>query len=301
MLLIVLMRRAQIKSFYHGINNGYHYGGYMLENKKIGFIGSGAIAEALIGGILKAGLVNPNQIIVSDISQIRLDYMQEKLGVITTLDPQEMVEKVDILFLTVKPQVIHKVLDAVSSFISSTTLVVSVVAGVTTKVLQEKMPYVPIVRVMPNTPVAVGEGMSVIALGEYAGKENGELVLTIFASVGKAIIMDENAMDAVTGLSGSGPGYAFVMIDALSDAGVCVGLSRKDAVVMAAQTLLGAAKMVLETGEHPAKLRDMVTSPGGTTISGIHVLEQRGMRAALMDAVKAATQRSHEMGKKTDE
>ena len=154
---------------------------------------------------------------------------------------------------------------------------------------------------MPNTPVAVGEGMSVITLGEYAGKENGQLILTIFSSVGKALEMEESAMDAVTGLSGSGPGYAFVMIDALADAGVLVGLSRKHAITMAAQTLMGAAKMVLESGEHPAKLRDMVASPGGTTIAGIHVLEQRGVRVALMDAVKAATRRSHEMGKKTDE
>ena len=166
---------------------------------------------------------------------------------------------------------------------------------------KEKLPCVPIVRAMPNTPAAVGEGMTVITLGEHADEEKGKLVLAIFSSVGKAIKMEESAMDAVTGLSGSGPGYAFVMIDALADAGVWVGLSRDNAITMAAQTLMGAAKMVLETGEHPAKLRDKVTSPGGTTIAGIHVLEQRGVRVALMDAVKAATRRSHEMGKKTDE
>lgn len=273
----------------------------MLQNKKIGFIGSGAIAEALISGIMKAGLLNPTQIIVNDIHQSRLDYMQNKLGVHTTSNVKELIKEVDILFLTVKPQVIHAVLDAIAPFITTATLVVSVVAGVTTKILQEKMPCVPIIRVMPNTPVAVGEGMSVLTLGEYAKKENGELVLTIFSSVGKALIMDESAMDAVTGLSGSGPGYAFVLIDALSDAGVWVGLSRQNSIILAAQTLLGAAKMVLETGEHPAKLRDMVTSPGGTTIAGIHVLEQRGVRVALMDAVKAATKRSQDMGKKTNE
>ena len=272
-----------------------------LQNKKIGFIGSGAIAEALTSGIIKAGLINPNQIIVNDIHQSRLDYMQKKLGVHTTLNIQELVKEVNILFLTVKPQVIHSVLETLAPFITPTTLVVSVVAGVTTRILQEKMPCIPIIRAMPNTPVAVGEGMTVITLGEFAGKQNGELVLTIFSSVGRAIIMDESAMDAVTGLSGSGPGYAFVLIDALSDAGVWVGLSRENAIILAAQTLLGAAKMVLETGEHPAKLRDMVTSPGGTTIAGIHVLEQRGVRVALMDAVKAATKRSQDMGKKTNE
>lgn len=273
----------------------------MLQGKKIGFIGSGAIAESLISGVIKAGLIAPEQIIVSDISQQRLDYMQEKLNVAGTLHIEKLVKEVTILFLTIKPQVVHTVLDTIAPFVSPETLVVSVVAGVTTKTLQEKLPCVPIVRVMPNTPVAVGEGMSVITLGEYAGEENGQMVLTMFSSVGKALKMEESAMDAVTGLSGSGPGYAFVMIDALADAGVWVGLSRKDAIIMAAQTLMGAAKMVLETGEHPAKLRDMVTSPGGTTIAGIHVLEQRGVRVALMDAVKAATRRSQEMGKKTDE
>jgi len=273
----------------------------MLQNKKMGFIGSGAIAEALISGIIEAGLIMPSQIIVSDISQKRLDYMKAKLHVEATLNIEELVKGVDILFLTVKPQVIHHVLDVIGPFVSPSTLVVSVVAGVTTKALGEKMQGVPIVRAMPNTPVAVGEGMTVITLGQYAGQEHGELVLTIFGSVGKAVQMDESAMDAVTGLSGSGPGYAFVLIDALSDAGVWVGLSRRNATLMAAQTLMGAAKMVLETEKHPAQLRDMVTSPGGTTIAGIHVLEQRGVRVALMDAVKAATLRSQEMGKKTDE
>lgn len=273
----------------------------MLQGKKIGFIGSGAMAEALISGIITAGLIKPNQMIVSDISQKRLDYMQEKFGIDTTLRIEEVVKESQILFLTVKPQVIPAVLSAIAPLLSPATLVVSVAAGITIQVLQNKMPQVPIVRVMPNTPVSVGEGMSVIALGEYAGEQHGEIVFTIFSSVGRTIIMDESAMDAVTGLSGSGPGYAFVLIDALADAGVRVGLSRQNSLMMAAQTLLGAAKMVLETGEHPAKLRDMVTSPGGTTIAGIHVLEQQGVRAALIDAVLAAAQRSQEMGKKANE
>ncbi len=271
----------------------------MLQNKKIGFIGSGAMAEALIDGILKANLVTPSQIIVNDISQNRLEYMAGKFGVLTTLSIKDTVKAADILFLTVKPQIINGVLDAIAPLLSPTTLVVSIAAGITIGILESKLIRIPIVRVMPNTPVSVGEGMSVLALGHYAGEENGELVLTIFASVGRAIIMDENAMDAVTGLSGSGPGYVFVLIDALTDAGVRVGLSRQNSLVMAAQTLLGAAKMVLETGEHPAKLRDMVTSPGGTAIAGIHILEQKGVRAALIDAVQAATKRSQEMGKKS--
>lgn len=271
----------------------------MLQDKKIGFIGSGAMAEALIGGILKAGLVMPNHIIANDISQNRLQYMNEKFGILTDLSIKEIVKASDILFLTVKPQIINGVLDTIAPLLSPTTLVVSIAAGITIGMLENKLVRIPIIRVMPNTPVSVGEGMSVLALGHYAGEENGELVLTIFSSVGRAIIMEESAMDAVTGLSGSGPGYAFVLIDALTDAGVRMGLSRHNSLVMAAQTLLGAAKMVLETGEHPAKLRDMVTSPGGTAIAGIHMLEQRGVRAALIDAVQAATKRSQEMGKKS--
>ena len=271
----------------------------MLQGKRISFIGSGAMAEALISGILHAGLVVPDQIMVSDISKQRLAYMQDKYKIHTTVTTQEVVTKADILFLTVKPQVMPVVLNSIASYIAPTTLVVSVAAGITIKELQDKLPSLPIIRVMPNTPVAVNEGMSVIALGEYAGEENGQLVLSLFSAVGKALRMEEKDMDAVTGLSGSGPGYAFLLIDALSDAGVRVGLTRQNAVIMAAQTLLGAAKMVLETGEHPAKLRDMVTSPGGTTIAGIHLLEQKGVRAALIDAVQAATNRSQEMGKKS--
>ena len=211
----------------------------MLQGKKIGFIGSGAMGEALISGILHAGLVTPTQITVSDVSQLRLDYMKDKFGIHTTLCMEEVVKGADILFLTVKPQVIPIVLTGIAPIIAATTLVVSIAAGITIETLQDKMPGVPIVRVMPNTPVSVGEGMSVIALGEYAGEESGQLVLTLFAAVGKAIRMDESAMDAVTGLSGSGPGYAFVLIDALADAGVRAGLSRQHSITMVGQPLQG--------------------------------------------------------------
>ncbi|MCX7780373.1 MAG: pyrroline-5-carboxylate reductase [Negativicutes bacterium] len=270
----------------------------MLDNKQIGFVGGGAIAEALIAGLLKASRVLPAQIIVSDINSARLKYLESTFGVMTSHDSQEVATKADLLFLTVKPQVMNEVLDVVAPVVSKATVVVSVAAGITIGTLQGKMPGVPIVRVMPNTPVAVSEGMSAIALGKYAGKKIEDMVTYIFSSVGKVVTVDEGAMDAVTGLSGSGPAYAFLLIDALSDAGVRVGFSRRTSVLLAAQTLLGAAKMVLETGEHPAKLRDMVTSPGGTAITGIHMLEQRGVRAAMIDAVVAATKRSGEMGKK---
>jgi pyrroline-5-carboxylate reductase len=150
---------------------------------------------------------------------------------------------------------------------------------------------------MPNTPVAVGEGMSAVARGTHANEAAANMVSEVFSSVGRSIQVDESMMDAVTGLSGSGPAFFFLMLDALSDAGVRVGFSRQNALLLSAQTMLGAAKMVLETGEHPSKLKDMVTSPGGTTICGVHILESHALRASLIDAVVAATERSREMGK----
>lgn len=269
----------------------------MLTNKQIVFIGGGAIAEALIRGILQAKLVLPAQITVADISSERLAYLNRSFAVATALDSSQAARQADILFLTVKPQVIAGVMETIAPVVPTTATVVSVAAGVTLDTVQNKLPGIPVIRVMPNTPVAVGEGMSAMALGKYATPECSEPVAKVFAAVGQVITVSEEALDAVTGLSGSGPAYAFVLIDALADAGVRVGLTRQAAILLAAQTLLGAAKMVIETQEHPAKLRDMVTSPGGTTIAGVHVLEQRGVRAAMIDAVIAATNRSREMGK----
>lgn len=270
----------------------------MLQGKKIGFIGSGMIAEAICRGIISSGLVAPKDIIMNDISKERLAYLENLLEVSVCPDSQETAGEADILFLTVKPQVVHSALDIMAQSVRKSTLVISVVAGVTIAALEERMKEVPIVRVMPNTPIAVGEGMAAIALGQYADEAAGKIAFEVFSSAGKAVILPESAMDAVTGLSGSGPGYAFVIIDALADAGVRVGLTRQQSIMLAAQTLLGSAKMVLETKVHPAELRDRVTSPAGTTIAGISVLEQYGVRAAIIDAVIAATERSSEMGKK---
>lgn len=270
----------------------------MLKNKQIGFIGGGAMAESIIRGILSAELVLPSQVMVNDISRDRLAYLSSAFAIATTPDSQELIKQADIVFLTVKPQVIANVIDTIAPLVPKTTIVVSVAAGVTIAALQSKLAEVPIIRVMPNTPVAVGEGISAMALGKYATKAVSDPVAEVLASVGRVVTVSEDSMDAVTGLSGSGPAYAFVLIDALADAGVRVGLARQTSILLAAQTLMGAAKMVLETNEHPAKLRDMVTSPGGTTIAGVHVLEQKGVRAALIDAVVAATERSREMGKR---
>ena len=270
----------------------------MFINQYVGFIGGGAIAEALIRGILQAGLLQPAQILVNDVNENRRAFLEASYGVTAIADSQLLAAKADILFLTVKPNVVEPLLTTIAKAILPQTIVVSVAAGVRLAALEEKLPNNPIIRVMPNTPVAVGEGMSVLALGSRSCSEHGEKAAALFNAVGKTVMAGEELMDAVTGLSGSGPGYAFVLIDALADAGVRVGLPRQMSILLAAQTLLGAAKMVLETGEHPAKLRDAVTSPGGTTIAGIHVMEQRGVRAALSDAVAVACERSREMGKR---
>lgn len=268
----------------------------MFQDKKIGFIGGGAMAEAIIGGILEAGLVKAEQVRVYDVSDARLIVLKEEYGVAGCL-MNELTAWANVLFLAVKPQVIGSVLTELEGNVPSDTIVISIAAGVTIERLQSHLPNVPIVRVMPNTPVFVNAGMAALAMGVYANDDVASFAKAVFDAVGRAIVVAESAMDAVTGLSGSGPAYGFVMIDALSDAGVRVGLGRQDAILLAAQTLYGAAKMVLETGEHPAVLRDRVTSPGGTTIAGVHVMEQQGVRGALIDAVIAATKRSKEMGK----
>lgn len=268
----------------------------MFQNKKIGFVGGGAMAEAIIGGMLEAGLVSAEQICVYDVSEARLAVLKEAYGA-DSCDMDTLAAAADILFLAVKPQVIGKVLAELEGKVASDTLVISIAAGVTIERLQSHLPNVPIIRVMPNTPVFVNAGMAALAVGTYADETSASYAKAIFDAVGRAIIVPESLMDAVTGLSGSGPAYGFVMIDALADAGVRVGLGRQDAITLAAQTLYGAAKMVLETGEHPAVLRDRVTSPGGTTIAGVHIMEQRGVRGALIDAVIAATERSKEMGR----
>lgn len=268
----------------------------MFRDKKIGFVGGGAMAEAIIGGMIGAGLVSAEQVRVYDVSAVRRQVLKEEYGVSST-EMDELTSWANVLFLAVKPQVIGDVLTSLEGKVGADTVVISIAAGVTLARLESHLPNVAMVRVMPNTPVFVNAGMAAIALGTYADGSVGAFAKAIFDAVGRSIVVKESLMDAVTGLSGSGPAYGFVMIDALSDAGVRVGLTRQDSILLAAQTLYGAAKMVLETGEHPSVLRDRVTSPGGTTIAGVHIMEQQGVRGALIDAVIAATKRSEEMGK----
>ena len=270
----------------------------MVIDKTIAFLGGGNMAEALIKGLLAAGVVTADRMIVNDVSAERLEHLQKAYGVTVQKSQKEAASAADIILLCVKPQIIDVVLAKNAQVIDASKLVISIAAGVTVARIEKVLSGGPrVVRVMPNTPALVLAGAAGIAPGTKASPEDLAVTQQIFGAVGRAVMVDEKLMDAVTGLSGSGPAYVFTIIDALADAGVKQGIARPLALELAAQTVLGAAKMVLETGEHPGKLRDMVTSPGGTTIEGLHMLEKGKLRATLMNAVEAATMRSKELGK----
>jgi len=270
----------------------------MLNSKKIGFIGAGNMGEALIGGIIGSDSSSPENIICSDVSKERLEFIKETYGIRTTTDNSEVASLSDIVIYAVKPQIMAVVLRETADKLDMSKLIISIAAGVPMAAIEGALgKELRLIRVMPNVAALVKEGAAVIASGKHALKEDIELAMSIFNSVGKSIFLGENyLMDAVTGLSGSGPAYIFLIIDALADAGVKVGLSRKDSIALATQTVLGSARMLLETGAHPGQLKDMVTSPGGTAIAGLHNLEKGGLRTTLINAVEAATNRSKELG-----
>jgi len=269
----------------------------MLRNKQVGFVGTGNMGEALIHGLLHGHLCRPEQILCSDTRPERLKAVREKCGVRGTSHNPEVVKQSEIIVLAVKPQILKNVVEEIAKHLDLTKLIISIAAGVPLEAIEScAKKELKLIRVMPNICVSVREGASAIASGKHAHKEDLMMAKTIFDSVGKSIFIEEYLLDAVTGLSGSGPAYIFLMIDALADAGVKVGLSRDDALILASQTVLGAAKMLLETGEHPGKLKDRVTSPGGTAIAGLHTLEEGGLRTTLINAVEVATQRSKALG-----
>lgn len=269
----------------------------MLRNKQIGFIGSGNMGEALIHGLLHGHLCRSEQIICSDTRPERLKAIREKYGVKGTTHNTEVVKQSDIILLSVKPQIMKQVVQEVAKYLDFSKLIISIAAGVPLDAIEScAQKELKLIRVMPNICVSVREGISAIAGGRHASREDLMMAKTIFDSVGKSILIEEYLLDAVTGLSGSGPAYIFLIVDALADAGVKVGLSRTDSLILASQTVLGAARMLIETGEHPGKLKDMVTSPGGTAIAGLHTLEQGGVRTTLINAVEVATDRSRALG-----
>ena len=269
----------------------------MSQIPNVVFLGAGQMAEALMRGILAAGLLAPQQLVGSDIRPSRLEYLARDLGVSVSADNKQAVGQGGVVFLSVKPQDIDGLLREVAPFLRRDQLIVSIAAGVPlARVEALVFERQPVVRVMPNTPCLVRQGMAVLSAGTYATPEHIEIAQSIFSAVGRAIVLPENYMDAVPGLSGSGPAFVSLIVDALSDAGVRVGLTRDVANTLAVQTILGTAHMLSETGEHPARLKEMVTSPGGTAIAGVHALERGGVRAAIIDAIVAATNRSRELG-----
>ncbi len=264
---------------------------------RIGFLGAGKMATALAQGWTDAGLVSPNRVVAADPLAGARESFAAGRGFRTTAGNIEVVAGSDVLVLAVKPQSMTALLDEIRPAVTPAHLVVSIAAGVTLKQLDHGLGRRRIIRVMPNTPCLVGASASGYSPCEGATAEDVALVDRLLNAVGRAFRLPEHLLDAVTGLSGSGPAFVYLVIEALSDGGVRCGLPREVATALAAQTVLGAAKMVLETATHPAALKDMVASPGGTTIAGLHALERGGVRGALMDAVEAATRRAAELGK----
>ena len=257
------------------------------------------MGEALIKGLLQSGRFDANRIRVSDIRQDRLNHLRDTYQVSISADNGELAEASDVIVLAVKPQQVGDVLAETHASLEHLPLLISIAAGVPIVSLEQKLAkQVPVIRVMPNAPALVLAGVSAIASGTHTTSDHLAVAKELFEAVGAVVEVDEIHMDAVTGLSGSGPAYVFLFMEALIDAGVLMGLSRPVARELAVQTTLGAAKLLAESEEHPGALKDQITSPGGTTIHGLTILESGGMRGMLMDAVEAATLRSEELGRK---
>jgi pyrroline-5-carboxylate reductase len=268
----------------------------MIE-RTIAFLGAGNMAEALIKGLLRAGTARPEGIIATGRRTERLEELQRTYGIRTTQDNLAAAREAEIVVLSVKPQAMDKLVIQVAPALDHRKLVISVAAGVPIAALERRLGAgARIIRTMPNTPSLVGAGACALSRGEHASEEDLAVASRIFQSVGITTVVEENLLDAVTGLSGSGPAYVFLVIEALSDAGVKVGLPRYTALKLAAQTVLGAAHLLIETQAHPGQLKDQVTSPGGTAIAGLHTLEAGGLRTTLINAVEAATRRARELG-----
>ena len=271
----------------------------MPHGKTIAFLGAGNMAEALVKGLLRASVATPAEILCTDRLLDRLAELAKRYGVRTSPDNRAAAAEAAIVVLSVKPQVMNKLLAEISPSLDGSKLVVSIAAGVPLAAVERRVGHgVRLIRTMPNTPALVGAGATAISPGEHATEADLAQARALFDAVGRTVIVDEPLLDAVTGLSGSGPAYVFLVIEALADAGVKMGLDRRTAQDLAAQTVLGSAQLLIETGEHPGRLKDQVTSPGGTAIAGLHTLEAGGLRTTLMNAVEAATKRSHELGRR---
>jgi pyrroline-5-carboxylate reductase len=266
------------------------------EFGRIAVLGAGKMGECLIGGLIEAGLVDRGQVVATARHQERLDALEKRFRIETTLRNEQAVKGASIIVLAVKPQAMEEVLRSIRRRVTRAQLVVSVAASVGTSFIEKGLGLaIPVVRAMPNTPCLIRLGMTALARGRHAEERHLEIARRIFAPLGSCLILEERHMDAVTGLSASGPAYIYVVIESLAEGGVKVGLPRDVATKLAAQMVLGSAAMVLESGEHPAKLKDVVTTPAGCTIDGLLELEEGGLRVTLIKAVVRATRRAAEL------
>ena len=269
-----------------------------IKGKRVGFIGGGNMGEALIRGLVGANLVKPSLITATDVRAERCTELAERFGVSAHADNARCVRDADVVILAVKPQIMGEVLRDIAPAVETRHLLISIAAGVSTATIRAGLgKEARIIRVMPNTPALVLQGAAAIAKGRGLERDDLATAEEIFGAVGRVVVLEEDLMDAVTGLSGSGPAYVAIVIESLADGGVKMGLDRATAMTLATQTVLGAAQLLLDTGLHPGALKDMVSSPGGTTIAGISALEEGGIRTTLIRAVERATQRSRELGR----
>lgn len=257
------------------------------------------MAEALIRGLVRGNHLPAERVFASAPRRERLDELEHEYGIGTTTANRDVAASCSVVVLSVKPQILDNVLREISDALAADALVISIAAGIDIATIEQAVADgVRVVRAMPNTPALVGAGATAIAAGTHAATSDLATARALFDAVGITVELSENQLDAVTGLSGSGPAYIFLILEALADAGVKVGLARRNAQRLAAQTVMGSAKLLLDTDEHPGKLKDMVTSPGGTAIAGLHTLEQGGLRTTLINAVETATKRARELGRR---
>lgn len=268
----------------------------MLKDKKIAVLGAGKLGETLIKGLLEAGVIHTSNVRITAGHQQRLDQWRERFNIEGLLSNKAAAADADVIILAVKPQTVPIVMSEIGGELKPSQILISVAASVSTAFIEKHLAApVPVIRAMPNTPCLLKKGMTGIAAGRNASREHLEVAKFIFDAVGRTIVADEKHMDAITGLSASGPAFIYIVIESLAEAGVKVGLPRDIATELAAQTVVGSGSMVLETAEHPAKLKDMVTTPAGCTIDGILELEEGGLRVTLIKAVVKATQRAKEL------
>ncbi len=268
-----------------------------MKDMRIACIGAGNMGSAMVRGMLRANVVSPARITLSNHKKAKLKTLKKELGIRVTDDNAQAVQKADVVILAIKPQILPGVLSEIKDQACNGALFLSVAAGIPTSLIENLLGgKTRVIRAMPNIAAAVGEAATALCPGKFARKKDMRLARQLFETCGTVQEIKEELMDAVTGLSGTGPMYVFIIIEALSDAGVRMGLAREDATRLATQSVLGAARMVQETGQHPIYLKDLVTSPGGTAINALYSMEKTGLRAVLMEAVETATVRSRELG-----